>query len=315
MSRPAPEAAFRQAMATLSDPATIAEWPGAIAAIDRAAEAGLPDACERRALLECRGAYRPADWGAALDWLARAAAGGSDKAARQFILLADDRYAPQEPLSEPDWGTIRARVDIGRRLRPPTGTGRTVSTSPLIHAIGTMASPAECRWLIDAATPHLARAEIYSQPGRAHEGRTNRAARLDFPRSDLIAEMIRQRIANELGAPISFFEVSQVLGYAVGEEFVPHRDALDPRVMGHEIARHGQRQATFLIYLNEDFDGGETSFPDLGIEHRGRTGDALLFANLDPQGLPDARMTHAGRPPTRGEKWVFSQWIRNRAIG
>ena len=38
--------------------------------------------------------------------------------------------------------------------------------------------------------------------------------------------------------------------------------------------------------------------------------DALVFWNLTPAGEPDYRTAHIGTAPTRGEKWLFSQWIR-----
>jgi len=69
---------------------------------------------------------------------------------------------------------------------------------------------------------------------------------------------------------------------------------------------------TFLIYLNEGFDGGETAFPSLGRRYKGRTGDALFFYNAMPDGTPDRLTLHAGTPTTRGEKYLFSQWIRFR---
>ena len=56
----------------------------------------------------------------------------------------------------------------------------------------------------------------------------------------------------------------------------------------------GQRIKTCLVYLNAEFEGGETEFPKLGLKYRGRAGDA-------------------GLPPTRGEKWLFSQWMRSKA--
>jgi prolyl 4-hydroxylase len=40
-----------------------------------------------------------------------------------------------------------------------------------------------------------------------------------------------------------------------------------------------------------------------------------MFSNLDPAGRPEPASLHAGLPPTRGEKWIFSQWVRDRPIG
>ncbi len=67
---------------------------------------------------------------------------------------------------------------------------------------------------------------------------------------------------------------------------------------------------TFLIYLSGDFEGGETDFPNFGWRYKGKTGDALFFWNVLPNGQPDRRMLHAGLPPTSGEKFLFSQWVR-----
>ena len=99
------------------------------------------------------------------------------------------------------------------------------------------------------------------------------------------------------------FEPPQVMRYGVGEEFVPHFDFMDEKSPGFrdEIASQGQRIAAFLIYLNEEFEGGETEFPELGLRHRGGRGDALVFRNLDAAGQPDRRTLHAGLAPTAGE--------------
>ena len=45
----------------------------------------------------------------------------------------------------------------------------------------------------------------------------------------------------------------------------------------------------------------------------GWTRDALFFYNVDENGAPDPLTEHAGVPPTRGEKWLLSQFIRDRA--
>ena len=106
-----------------------------------------------------------------------------------------------------------------------------------------------------------------------------------------------------------------ILHYAPGEQIQNHFDFVDPKSTNDyagEIARNGQRVITFLIYLNDGYEGGETAFPKLGFMHQGARGEALYFINALPDLSPDMRTLHAGRPTTRGEKWIVSQFIRSR---
>ena len=311
------ETRFRTGMAMLAGTSLSPDWEEAVGHIDAAAAAGHAAAIERRALLECRGVGRAPNWDQALDSLAIAAKRGSPSAAGQLILLAEDRVLRAASTERPpgDWTELRSRISIVRRLSAPAAAGHVLSASPIVHAIPGFASAAECQWLIAAAAPRLDRAPVYNVPAGVDPGRTNQFAPFNFANADIIVEVIRKRIANQIGAPLACLEMSQVLHYDVGQEFVLHCDFLDPQAMREEIARNGQRVATVLIYLNEDFEGGQTSFPRLGLDHRGETGDALVFGNVGAGGEPDPRSQHAGCPPTRGAKWVFSQWVRNQAPG
>ena len=63
----------------------------------------------------------------------------------------------------------------------------------------------------------------------------------------------------------------------------------------------------------DNYEDGETYFPKLQSGFKGRKGDALIFWNVTPDGLPDPLTLHMGSAPTRGEEWLFSQWIRTPA--
>ena len=137
-----------------------------------------------------------------------------------------------------------------------------------------------------------------------------------FPHQDIVTLLLRHRIAALAGHEFSGLEAAAVLHYQPGQEFRPHHDFLNPNVpaFAREIAKTGQRLTTVLVYLSDDFDGGETNFPLIDYRFRGRKGDAILFRNLRPDGTPDYDTLHAGLAPTRGEKWLLSQWIRGPAL-
>jgi hypothetical protein len=98
---------------------------------------------------------------------------------------------------------------------------------------------------------------------------------------DLILQLLRNRIAAVTELFVPGLEATAVLHYTPGQRFLPHYDYLDEAHPGHakEIAEGGQRVLTFLLSLNDDYEGGETQFPILGKRYRGKKGNALFFWN------------------------------------
>jgi prolyl 4-hydroxylase len=213
------------------------------------------------------------------------------------------------------WHRLRAAIDPGAWTRLPEA--RRLSAQPRIAMLKRLVSPGVCDWLIALARPHLVRQQTLDpRTGEKvdHAARTNTGAELAPGRFDSVVAFVRARVAAVAGVPTANLDTSQVLHYEVGEEFSPHYDFLDTRFPGYaqQVAHWGQRAMTVLIYLNDDFEGGETYFPRLERGFRGRKGDALLFWNVTPEGAPDVLTMHMGAPPVSGEKWLFSQWIRLR---
>ena len=146
--------------------------------------------------------------------------------------------------------------------------------------------------------------------------RTNSAAGFDLIHADVVQAAVQYRMAAAVGIPVDHMEGPTVLHYAVGEQITNHYDFVNPRIPNYEseIAQRGQRIITFLVYLNDDYEGGETDFPELGLRYHGAKGHGLFFTNALPNGEPDLRMVHAGLPPKDNDKWLMSQFIRNRVV-
>jgi hypothetical protein len=164
----------------------------------------------------------------------------------------------------------------------------------------------------------LQRAQLYDPVSRGNivdPHRSNTQASFGVEEVDFVQALMQARIAAACGVDVRQLEAVAVLHYHPGEQIVDHYDFVDPDHTpdyAAEVARNGQRIITFLLYLNEDYEGGETQFPRLNIAYRGGIGDALIFVNALADLSPDKRTLHAGRPPTRGEKWIVSQFIRSR---
>jgi hypothetical protein len=171
-----------------------------------------------------------------------------------------------------------------------------------------------CAWLIGRARPLQEASLVYDpktgRPAR-DDLRSNSAAAFKLVDLDLPLILLRQRIANTLGAPVEHFERTSVFRYQAGQTFADHADYIST-AFSAEIRQRGQRPFTFVIYLNDAFEGGETHFLAIDRKIRGGAGDALFWRNVDDSGAPDVSTQHAGAPPTSGEKWLLSQFIRDK---
>lgn len=184
-----------------------------------------------------------------------------------------------------------------------------IHESPAIARIPALLTVEECRYLVDQAIPRLQPSLVVDpRSGRLvlDAVRTARAAAFPLVLEDAVLHAINRRIAAATGTAWAQGEPAQVLCYRPGEEYSLHSDALPPGP--------NQRLLTLLVALNVDYDGGETRFPAIGLAWRGRTGEALLFRNVDASGAADPAARHAGCPVQRGTKFLLSRWIRQRPL-
>jgi hypothetical protein len=275
--------------------------------IRRAAALNDAEACAQLATLVASGIAGKSDWARAFDLMQRAAEHGWRDAQTDLRFLA--RGAGD------DYAALRASIDIAGWLR--SSDPILVREAPRILTCAGFMSGAECSRVIAKARPKLARAEVYNpESGGAQfdQGRSNTSAEFSILDADLPLILLSARISAVLGLRSVQFEAMNILHYNPGEEFIAHYDFLDDAKpgMAADKSQRGQRIVTFLVYLNDAFEGGETAFPRLNYAFKGGVGDAIMFGNVDARGAPELDSMHAGVAPTSGEKWLLSQWVRDR---
>lgn len=251
----------------------------------RAGEAGRPDGTRVYLNFLASGTCGPADWPAAL---ALAATDNASAAALALIgeMTLDDDGAP---------------------LAVPAG--ELLSESPHAEVFPGLFTAAECDYLVAISAPLMQPSVVVDErTGRLipHPIRTSDGAAFPWMVADPAVTALNRRIAAISGTTLGQGEPLQVLRYRPGQQYRNHFDAI--------AGVDNQRILTVLVYLNEDYEGGETRFVSAGLDHRGRKGDALLFRNTLADGRADPASEHAGLPVTAGEKLLASRWIRERTL-
>lgn len=139
--------------------------------------------------------------------------------------------------------------------------------------------------------------------------------------------LIEQKIARATMIPREHGEAFNILRYEIGQKYASHYDAFNPAEYGPQKS---QRVASFLLYLSDVEEGGETMFPfengsnmDIGYEYdeciglkvKPRQGDGLLFYSVYVNGTIDPTSLHGSCPVIKGEKWVATKWLRDHGRG
>ncbi len=169
------------------------------------------------------------------------------------------------------------------------------------------------------AAPELRPASVYG-PGSATERHTkvrdSDQAVMQSPTVDWLIASLERLLARGAGKSLVHAEPMVVLRYRPGQQYRWHRDyvtATEPRAQ-QELQMFGQRVHTGIVYLTDDFDGGETEFREWDLSLRPGRGDCISFSSVDAAGRPDPDSVHRGAPVTAGEKWIATLWFRSGRI-
>ena len=202
--------------------------------------------------------------------------------------------------------SLIASMDLDRNGMPRTlPAAIQVAEKPAIYRVNAFATAAECAHLARSVIDILAPSVVFdpiSGEQRQHPIRRSSGAVVGPTREDLVVNALARRIAAVTDTNWQAAEPFQVLHYTCGQEYRLHHDMVsgDPN----------PRVCTAILYLNDNFCGGETFFPAGNFAAKPKAGDLLFFRNLDAYGQPDPDAMHAGLPLQAGVKWIATRWIR-----
>ena len=252
----------------------------------RASEAGHAVASTYYTNLLANGVAGPRDWPEAMRRLRREAE--RDRARKEAFGLIE---------------RMDLTDDGDSSVIPPA---EELSAEPSVMTIARLFTAAECDYLRSVADPLYTPSIVYDSQRRAVRDtiRTSDGSTIHWLIEDPAVHALNRRLGAATGTAADQGEALQVLRYRPGQQYRNHLDFV--------ASSENQRDQTSLVYLNHDYQGGETCFVKTGLKVKGRKGDALIFRNAGPDRRPDPLSEHAGLPVTRGTKYLASRWIREK---
>ncbi|GAB4170960.1 MAG: hypothetical protein OHK0024_07060 [Thalassobaculales bacterium] len=115
-----------------------------------------------------------------------------------------------------------------------------------------------------------------------------------------IDRLVRTVIEPHYRCAVDWWEYPQLLRYLPGGHYKAHTDGEYQYPDGWR--RIADRDLSAIIYLDEDFTGGELDFPDLGLTVRPRAGMAVVFP-------ADRRFRHGAMPVLTGRRHAIVTWL------
>lgn len=157
----------------------------------------------------------------------------------------------------------------------------------------------------------------YAAPPAPHNWPVGQCASLNADLTHVehpVVALVEKRIADRIGRANNYAEELRGVWYRPGEGYRLHHDAFYPEASDFsELVRdRGNRTATAMVYLNTLTLGGETYFPELGLTVAPRAGMLIAWRNLNADKSPDTRMLHAAHPAKGADKYIVTQWFRER---
>ncbi|XP_047262330.1 probable prolyl 4-hydroxylase 9 isoform X8 [Capsicum annuum] len=210
---------------------------------------------------------------------------------------------------------VLASVDLEKDFDPlPTGeTGDNSLTSipfqvlswyPRALYFPNFASIEQCQSIIKIAKANLEPSSLALRKGETEETtngiRTSSGTFISASEDKTgVLDLIEEKIAKATMIPKTHGEAFNILRYEIGQRYQSHYDAFDPAQYGPQKS---QRVASFLLYLSDVEEGGETVFPFesgqnmdskydfskcIGLKVKPHRGDGLLFYSLFLNGTID----------------------------
>lgn len=110
-----------------------------------------------------------------------------------------------------------------------------------------------------------------------------------------------------IGCDLEWYERPQLLRYRAGGFYVKHADNENMDPERRTWSKTIDRDLSLLIYLNDDFEGGDLYFEKFNYHLKPKAGMAVLFPS-------DNRYLHEAQTITKGTRYAIVSWAAVKGV-
>jgi len=201
---------------------------------------------------------------------------------------------------------------LANRVFPP-GADKYDYPFTQIYTYNNFLPPEDCELLIKASNRKLRPSTVSNVKDEVvlSQARTSKTADLHYVESPYLTQ-VDNKITSFMDLNTFTGEIMQTQKYEPGQYYKAHTDYFHPLTREYKTYTEwmGQRTWTFMLYLNDVEEGGETFFKHLKLKVKPKQGMAIFWNNLYKNGIPNPKTLHEACPPVSGDKYVITKWFR-----
>jgi len=210
--------------------------------------------------------------------------------------------------------------ESGKRFKRCCGSLNTNRNTPHgIVIVDNFVSPEACLDILKAASTRSSeRVKVFDQKKSTEEeifkilddSRVTERVEMSNHQSTLdalVARAVSDLIEPNIGSTFDWFEQPQLLKYNPGGFYSWHADSENYDHDKKVFLRAVDRDISLLLYLDEDYEGGEILFTNFDYKVKPRPGMLIYFPS-------DNRYVHTALAVTRGTRHVIVSWLSQHGV-
>lgn len=138
-----------------------------------------------------------------------------------------------------------------------------------------------------------------------------------IPKTNPKVKSIIEKLGVMFKTPFDHAENVRITRYFPNQSFDNRFDSCcDDTLQCRDFMKQGgPRKLSFIIYLTDDYTGGETFFLNIGMKFKPKKGDGIVFYPMNPEtNKCHPALAYSGLPIDYGVKWIINIWFREDKI-